>query len=97
MLEHEIYTPFLNCGWIAEDDTCCHPMNLTPECHQFCCPIEAVGLSATVSDITALMSEIQWHLGKESARDVWNTISKFYPGWDWSTDESKEVRGVNSL
>lgn len=35
----DIYVPFLNCGHKAIDETCNHPNNATPECHQFCCPI----------------------------------------------------------
>ncbi len=41
-MEPKIYTPFLNCGWKQADDTCGHPRNATPECHQFICPIKAV-------------------------------------------------------
>jgi hypothetical protein len=40
--EPEIYVPFLNCGHKSnEDGTCTHPVNITPECHQFICPIKA--------------------------------------------------------
>jgi hypothetical protein len=36
-----VYVPYQNCGWKDESDGCCsHPRNATPECHQFCCPIE---------------------------------------------------------
>lgn len=35
----DVYVPFLNCGHKAVDETCNHPNNATPECHQFCCPI----------------------------------------------------------
>jgi len=40
--DNDIFVPFSNCGWKhAEDWTCSHPGQSTPECHQYCCPIQA--------------------------------------------------------
>ena len=31
--------PVENCGHVADDGTCKHPKNLTPECHDYACPL----------------------------------------------------------
>lgn len=39
MIEPEIVIPVLHCGYRDPEDGCCsHPKNITPECHQWCCP-----------------------------------------------------------
>jgi len=35
----DVWTPINDCSWKDEEDgTCCHPRNITPECHIGCCP-----------------------------------------------------------
>jgi hypothetical protein len=38
--QKELFPQHIDCGWMsASDNTCLHPKNQTPECHQYACPI----------------------------------------------------------